>query len=654
MKHSLPINRIAATMSVALLASAGASAAVPVKAFKVPTNCDRPSKVAPTVNHTVKGDTIMNENFSAWTAGSQAQPSSEMVEDSMAPQLMSYPGDWTFFRMYEAGGAGFMGFDNIGGDGPGYIKTPGIDIRDNDGQTGYYRYTCRVKNVNADVQDQLLQTFIMDEANSQIISASSKPMTYDEWTECQWVGSSSTSSMSFMSFGWMGNVLIDRLVVEKLIFPLATPKVISADLNDDGTVTLKWDKVEGAKSYSISVEVTFGDEPVAEMEVGDVDTCVIDINGAHFDQNFSFYVTAHNGEEISYPGFLLEALYPDEVATPEALPASNVSADGFTANWQASAFASDYLVLPRQQHTATEPETFYILNEDFRNVPEDADEFNAIQIAPLMGYDGMDLYFSRAGWYSDMAMMVRFEELGGLPIFAISDQYAMMGLPGQLVSPVTDFSVGGGKVTVSGIGQSAADDVVMALQLMDASGEIYAEQEFEFTPRTNMFNVSVEGGRPDSRLVIKMIESQEGGDVALFISLDVTVDLLAGETVTVPAPTVHADGRVTSADVKCEVNENNIYSYAVMGYNTASLVSQPSEYVDVNKGSAVMTLAGKDAKAFISGGILNIVNPSAAKCDIFTLEGKHVATSSAKNISLAVEKGIYIVKVGNKSFKLAY
>lgn len=653
MKHSLPINRVAA-MSVALLASAGVSAAVPVKAFKAPANCDRPAKVAPTVNHTVKGDTIINENFSAWTSGTQADPSSAMVDDAMASKLMSYPGDWTLFRMYEAGGAGFMGFDNIGDDGPGYIKTPGIDVRDSDGKTGYYRFTCRVKNVNENASDQSLQAFIMDETHSQIMNASSEPMEYDEWSECRWVGASSTPGVSFMAFGWQGNVLIDRLVVEKLIFSLATPKVKSAELNDDGTVTLIWDKVDGATSYSITVETTFGEEPVAEMEVGNVDTCIIDINGANFDQNFYFYVTAHNGEEISYPGFLGEALCPDEIPTPEVLPASNVTADGFTANWQPAAFASDYLVLPRQQHTATEPETFYILNEDFSNVPEDADEFKAIQIAPLMGYNGMDIYFSRAGWYSDMAMMVRFGELGGLPIFAISDQYAMMGLPGQLVSPVTDFSVGGGKVTVSGIGQSAEDDVVMALQLIDASGEVYAEQEFEFTPRTNMFNVSVEGGRPDSRLAIKMIESQEGGDVALFISLDVTVDLLAGETITVPAPTVHADGRVTSADVKCEVNENNIYSYAVMGYNTASLISQPSEYVDVNKGSAVMTLAGKDAKAFIFGGILNVANPSAAKCDIFTLDGKHVATSSAKNISMAVEKGIYIVKVGNKSFKLAY
>ena len=40
--------------------------------------------------------------------------------------------------MYQAGGNGYMGFDEIGDEGPGYIMSPEIDVMN--GDEGYYRF----------------------------------------------------------------------------------------------------------------------------------------------------------------------------------------------------------------------------------------------------------------------------------------------------------------------------------------------------------------------------------------------------------------------------------------------------------------------------------------------------------------------------------
>lgn len=647
------ISKAAAFTATVVLATSAASAALPVKALKISSSEQKPVMKTASVGPYVLSDTIVNENFSKWTEGSNEAPSSEMVTEEMAAELMTYPGDWSLFRMYEAGGAGFMGFDNIGDDGPGYIKTPGINLLDENGKEGIYRFSCRVMNVNENVTDQGLQAFIFDEATSMIASASAADMTYKEWTECSWIGSTKSPSLSFMAFGWKGEVLIDRLVVERLTYPLATPVVRKAEFNeDDGTILLTWDKVEGATSYFVEVSQSFNETTLFSGEVSGTTSCIIDVNAASFDDSFCFYVTACDGEKKSYPGYLVDAFMPDAVGDVEILPATDVTPYGFTANWKPALFASNYLVLPRVEHTAKEAETYYILNENFSNVPADADEFNAIMIAPVMNFNCMDLYWSRGGWSADMAMMIRL--MPQLPVFALTNQYAEMGIPGELVSPVTDFSVGGGKVRVQGMAISSSDDVVMTCELIDSNGNSYSSEDFEITPDGALFDVNLDGGLPDSRLVLKITESCDGGDVAIFTNIAVSVELERGETITVPAETVRAGGRVTSADVKCDIDDDNRYSYAVMGYSSNSLVGAPSQYVNVNEGSAVKALNAMGAGAFISGGVLRVTNPSGEACSIYTLDGKLVKSFSEKAIALDVDKGIYIVKVGGKSFKLTY
>lgn len=118
--------------------------------------------------------TVLEEDFSNFTAGSEDTPDAALIDQATADALTHTPG-WNLFRCQQAGGVIYTGYDDEGEDGPGYIQTPPIDFA-KDG--GIFRVRVKAKNVNASVTDMELQSYILDDYqdNKKIISASTEPM----------------------------------------------------------------------------------------------------------------------------------------------------------------------------------------------------------------------------------------------------------------------------------------------------------------------------------------------------------------------------------------------------------------------------------------------------------------------------------------------
>lgn len=605
------------------------------------------------INSSVETEVVVYENFSKWTKGAENDHDSEMVTDAQVSELMDYPGDWTLWQMYQAGGCGYQGFrtDDKGQPDPGYVKSPALNLVE-DGHA-YYRFSCRARNVNADAQAYGLQAFILDEGNSQIIAASAQPMAYNEWTTCEWIGEGCDAT-SFMAFSWAGKVLIDEFKVEKLKFPLEAPVVENVEYTKEGSVQVAWNKVEGATSYT--VVAANGSDVLTTKQCGDEDSCIMDVTLVE-GENYVFYVMAQNGDKISYWGSLSvdsKQFAPSEVGAASAMDATDVTADGFTANWIKADYANKYLVLPVQKHTAkADGENFVILNETFSEVPESADEYNPIMLCSMLGMgapNALDVYLSRAGWIADIAVLMRLDPLA--PGLIITNMYAKYGLPGMLMSPEMDFSVGGGKVNVKGMAMSGGDDIVITACLVDAEGNTYSTADFELNTMGGEFDVTLEGGKPDSRLAFIITDSVDE-DMALFLSLEVSTELKAGDTITVPAETVRV-GNDNSARVAVPIDDCNDYSYSVQGYFSHNVMGGVSESVDVKilgSGIAATELAAA-GYAYTDGGMIYIVNPNSENCEVYTLDGCKVYSTSEQSAALSVEKGVYVVKVGNKTFKV--
>lgn len=612
-----------------------------------PLSAAKIRKVPAVINPTVKAEVIIDENFDKWTKGTQAQPSTEQVTDEMVSQLMSYPGDWTLFDMYEAGGAGYMGFDEVSDDGPGYIKSPGVNLKGDDA-TGIYRFTARVKNINPDAQDQGLQAFMLDEAGSSIISASTQPMEYNNWSECQWVGATSSESTSFMAYGWKGKVLIDGFKVEKLIYPLSSPLVTAATLDADGSIKVEWEKVAKAVSYKVIIS---GDDTETEMTVGNVSTCNITLDNIDVSVDYVAYVIAYNGDELSYPGYTVCKIEPEQVGATVALEASEINADGFTANWESADYAIRYLIMPTHTYTAKQGGAFSILDEKMTNIPATADSFNPIMVCPMLNMGGADIYWSRPGWTFDLAVFAYMAP--DMPAMILSNEYKAYGIIGSITSPETDFSVGGGKITISGYGASAADDAVMECSFVDAQGNVYASTSFELSTIPGNFSVELEGGKADSKFRLSMGETA-GEEQVFFTELNISTELAAGDKITVPGRTVHIDNRATSGRVECTVDDSNSYTYQVQGYWSADKMGEPSNIISVSNTTSVKPVddgAGANVRTFAEGIIIS--NPEGDDCSVCTLDGKIVYSSNSVNAQVALPKGIYIIKVGQRVFKIS-
>ncbi|MDE5796514.1 MAG: hypothetical protein K2H75_05345 [Muribaculaceae bacterium] len=120
----------------------------------------------------------------------------------------------------------------------------------------------------------------------------------------------------------------------------------------------------------------------------------------------------------------------------------------------------------------------------------------------------------------------------------------------------------------------------------------------------------------------------------------------------VPDETVHT-GKVTEARVEVPVNDYNKYSYCVQGYFSTGLMGAVSEEIDVNVNTSVSGLQNTcEGKVYAANGMLSLANPDGLMCEIYTLDDKCIYTTSAKSSQVRLAKGMYVVRIGDKSFKV--
>lgn len=453
-----------------------------------------------------------------------------------------------------------------------------------------------------------------------------------------------------MALGWSGKVLIKNITFEKLIYPVASVSDVKLSY-EPGALSASWKAPEDAAYYYVRAYIVTDD---GELEIGSQKVTEPAVTFETYlnetAERYIVEVTALNEEgEESYPMSGYAELQPDEVGDAVALPATDVSENGFTANWEAISDAGRTLVFPVQNHKATANQQYILLDEDFSNVPLSNDEYNPAMIIPLMGMGNMDLYMSRAGWSTDVCIFFRL--MPEMPAVVLTNMYASSGLPGYLLSPVYDLSVGGGNVNISGMLVSGADDAVVTFYLVDAAtNQPYASKEVEVNPSGVLMDITIEGGKPNSRIMFMMTDCADE-EMILIPALGITVDMNAGEEITAPLQTEFVAAPATSFAFDYPVDADNSYSYTVQGIfnNLSGKVSAPIE-VKANGSGVATAIAGKGS-AILSNGTLTIANPEGEKVTVVSADGKILSLSNDAQITLNVDGGAVIVRIGKKAFK---
>lgn len=605
---------------------------------------------------------VLSEDFSKWAAGSEGNPdATDIAADSTTMQTYMQTPGWNGFLAYQAGGVAYLGLDEVGDDGPGTLLTPELNLA---ATGGAYKLKFRARSANPMQETQALQTWTLDNATGSIINARGYDIT-SEWTECEMDFTGGGNRSMILLHGMQGMVYFDDFEVIAYDYGIGKPVVEDMALLSLDQISARWTKVENATSYHVALyDIDNSVYALPEYDIQSADTtCVIDfpiVAGTYY----RLEVKATDGEHLSPAGTFFGYLAPDAVGTPEALSATDVTDESFTANWNAAPFAYGYEVNVTKHHIAqADGEVVVLTDENFDLMPGGTEE--GPQTLVQLNY--MDKYMQQPGWMVDLGLTGFTPDDAG--ILGITNMMVDWGIPGFLLSPTFDLSNGGGKVKVEFKAKSFLDDAVLVLSLVNFEEGVPFPGYVGVSVGTEWqeFSYELEGGIDGCEIYFLVYDATEGGDIIYFDDLKVSQTLNKDEYIAFPYRKAKTDEpNVLQAVIETPgKTAGSFFSYNVNGYFPVTIdpvygdeimYSEASEEVYVDAPDAVKAIdADKVAKAYVAGDELRIENPAGEPVYIYTVGGaliKADATGNTVVTSRLTQKGVYIVRVGNQAAKV--
>lgn len=593
-----------------------------------------------------------SEDFSLWAAGSDTAPDSKDICDEL-DSYMALPG-WTGLSVYQAGGSAFLGMyeDPEEGASPGYLLTPAINLGMNDGA---YRIKIRAKS---QLESQSLQFFCLNLGSSGITGAKAISIT-DEWGDYEIDFNGGKEQLGIMFYGSLsGNILVDNIEVFSLNYGILRPEITSVNMVSCSSIDVEWTKVDEATSYIIDVYSrdgdTFEDSILLEgYDTGSAETSCR-VEGLELNPANDYYVTVRScdGVHASLPtGW--ELIVPGEVQAPVAMDATDISYKGFTANWSEVGMAWTYYLDVTAERVAKDGEEFVFIDEDFGKFTAGSlyDDTGAASLA--IYYDPLDGYMSQSGWTACFGLSA------GVEAFITTNMGEEDGIPGMLVSPAYDFSIGGGVVNVSFDAQSImGNDIVLLVGFVGEDNQVNvdASELVEVGAETTAVDVQITGGANNNKLIIYFWDGEM--DFVMIDNLKVTMTLNEGDKYKATVACTTLDRGTTSYRVDAPWTDGGKYSYSVKAsypYYSEPMTSDFSNVMIVDVPAAGVDGVTAVNAVTVHDGVVNIVNEDGYAVSICSVNGSLLYSDSSGNREQTfklLQSGVYVVRIGDKAYKL--
>lgn len=370
--------------------------------------------------------TVFEESFAAFTEGSEAEPSTTDISSGVTNKLSTNLTGWSGRYVYEAGGMLKIG------DG-GNLQTARYDMKAN---KGIIKISMRVRSY-----DETGAMFTI------AVNYSTKVTDYvfdNKWHEVSYVvnGAStiSTTYLKITASMAASGILVDDLKVEQSEGFYPAPVAKQPTQADGTSFTAKWDYISGSTGYYLDVytknEAGNAVYTLQNQYIAGAYTSTYKVTDLDAAKRYFFVVRATNGTATSENSNEIEVVKViTNLDAPEALPASKISANGFTANWNSVPEAEGYEVTVDKVETLKEDKTVTVASEDFSAMEEGT---VAAPVYPSLS-EYLDKYTNESGWYAYAHLYAK--GLLGLAPFSTTS-------PASLRSPGKDLSSNGGKFTV--------------------------------------------------------------------------------------------------------------------------------------------------------------------------------------------------------------
>ena len=425
---------------------------------------------------------------------------------------------------------------------------------------------------------------------------------------------------------------------------------------EDDKTTILFDDFSYTTNKPTTYNYVLKDQKVEQQDNED-GTVGFEVNGLDPDTDYTYSVKSVNSDFTSAASDEQEVY---AVSIPTALPATNITANSYTANWT-SHKKVDFYRVDQLQQTVIDKDTkdYVMLDEDFSKVTysfTEADLLEGFYEADerTSGYMPLDDITKIAGWKASSTVRVN-GWLGGNEAKQGSGTIA-----GAIVTPTIDLSHNEGACNISlRVWGSEGDWLI----IQGSNPASLATIEF---PKG--------GGIVEKTITMPLCTSKEqltfysnNYKVFLIDYIKITQDVKAGDKVT----TITGSVLTEDADTKSMVMTNPgfsdghdvLYRVTAMRYDKDSQeshkyysTSTPSDLMLVknpNPSGIGSVEAAAENVAGVEGGI--VVNAAnATTVNVFNLSGQLVASKACGNghAFVSVAPGVYVVKTNSTAAKV--
>lgn len=219
------------------------------------------SKAGEAADETPNLQVLLEEDFSKFTAGSEATPDATDVANAttgyIADELINTPG-WSGDGVFQAGGCAYIGIVDEGTDNEdtGFLNTSTFD---GSGNGGYIVVTFRARVAEEGATDAV-EFVSIDEDDINESDPMSGVVDYkqvaitDQWAEYEVELKSGAANASIQLYAYQSPIYIDDIKVTQTVkIDVPAPEALAATNVTPTSFTANWSAVEGATSYMLTV-----------------------------------------------------------------------------------------------------------------------------------------------------------------------------------------------------------------------------------------------------------------------------------------------------------------------------------------------------------------------------------------------------------------
>ncbi len=624
---------------------------------------------------------VFSEDFSKMEKGSLGNPATS-VEITMAnpeypwtnldPKYTDQPG-WGAGGAYPAGGMVSL-FDEEDLDDYAHINTPMLDLHENDGVAVLEFKARTYKKNNTSLIIEAAETYNMSPTWKILEQNYSDFEVTPEWKTYQFYFRGCESYTLFNIVPQESPAIyIDDLKVFQIKAHVGFPQVLPHSDYTSESFTANWSAVPGADHYLLSVkkfneEMEDWEEFIDEAQVDGTSFVVPEIESG---ATYAYTVYAVKGEYTSLPS---DEVIVFDLAAP-VMGDTKLTDDGYHAQWSAVPSAERYNYWAMNERVAKQDGTFKVTKMDFDEVklPDGSEPYMQLGDEPNCYGDTYIFGEDQAGWHvtNYMPYVGGFIALDAYFYIYQSDQSGM-------ISPALDFSKDNGRIDLSmrlmgelvnwwdEAGTKHQDVVQCAVALFN-----YDEVEGDYSQAELVYPGTV--GEDWGTFTAKLTKGTKNSKVGIFAvtmpgnlyvdDLLITQQYNAGDVLREP---FYFGRYLEGTEVDVTIPERVRFQHL---YHKVSAIKSDSyfTYDDICESrfsdeclveaaeTGISTPTTRKPFVMFSNGNLDIQNPAGEKVEVYTVDGRLIASDATANEHLTMPVamgGTYVVRIGKQSIKV--